>query len=180
MATQSLKCDGWKNGTVDSVRRTNKLCCYGNAPNRGHVVFACHESTLAVHSENPFMVSNITTGNSGQLKMPLNSVRRKNRGFGFDPIRCTQFLSPSYYLLQKASDQWHGFLILPHKAVVYNDRDGEDQKGKAENVDLMILDDIQQLRKVLDGLIALTDNCEIFFNNQTERIENGPNDYSNV
>ena len=70
MATQSLKCDGRKkNGTVDSVRRTYKLCCYSNTFNCGHSVFACYESTLAVHSENPLMVSNLTTGNSGQLKM---------------------------------------------------------------------------------------------------------------
>ena len=57
-----------KNGTVDSVRRTYKLCCYSNTFNCGHAVVACYESTLAVHSENPFMVSNLTTGNSGRLK----------------------------------------------------------------------------------------------------------------
>ena len=34
MATQSLKSDGWKkNGTVDSVRRTFKLCSYSNTLN---------------------------------------------------------------------------------------------------------------------------------------------------
>lgn len=49
-----------KNGTVESVRRTQKLRCYSNMPNRGRVIFACLESTLAVHSENPFMVSNLT------------------------------------------------------------------------------------------------------------------------
>ena len=58
-----------KNETVDSVRRTYTLCCYSNMLNRGHAVFACYESTLAIHSENPFMVSNLTTGNPGQLKM---------------------------------------------------------------------------------------------------------------
>ena len=58
-----------KNGTVDSVRRTCKLCCYSNTLNRGHAVFACHESTLAVHSKNIFMVSNLTTGNSRQQKI---------------------------------------------------------------------------------------------------------------
>ena len=85
MATQSLKCDGRKNGKVDSVLRTYKLRCFSNMPIRDHAVFACHDSTLAVNSENPFMMSNLTTGNSGQLKMSPNSVRRKNGGFGFGP-----------------------------------------------------------------------------------------------
>ena len=58
-----------KNGTVDSVHRTYKLCCYRNTPNRSHAIFAWHESTLDVHPKNSFMVSNLTTGNSGQLKM---------------------------------------------------------------------------------------------------------------
>ena len=58
-----------KNGTVDSVRRTYKLCCYRNTPNRSHAIFAWHESTLDVHPKNSFMVSYLTTGNSGQLKM---------------------------------------------------------------------------------------------------------------
>ena len=58
-----------KNGTVDSVRRTYKLCCYSNTFNCCHSVFACYEGTIAVHSVNSLMVSNLTTGNSGQLKM---------------------------------------------------------------------------------------------------------------
>ena len=70
MATQSLKCDGRKNnGTVDYVRCTYKLGCYSNMLNCGHAVFAYYKSTLAVHSENQLMVSNLTKGNSGQLKM---------------------------------------------------------------------------------------------------------------
>ena len=87
-----------------------------------------------------------------------------------------------HHVLQKNCDQWHGFLILPHKEVVYNDSNDEDQKSedKTENIDLMILDDIQQLRMILDGLIALSDNCEIFFNSQTEQIENGAIITSNV
>ena len=81
MAIQSLKCnEREKNGTVDFVRRTYKSCCYSNTLNCGHAVIACHESTLAVHSENPFIMSNLTTGNSGQLKCHPNSVRRKNGG----------------------------------------------------------------------------------------------------
>ena len=58
-----------QNGTVDFVGRTYKLCCYSNMLNCDHASFACYESTLAVHSENPLMVSNLATGNSGQLKM---------------------------------------------------------------------------------------------------------------
>ena len=55
-----------------------------------------------------------------------------------------------------------------------------EDEDKTENIDLMILDDIQQLRRILDGLIALSDNCEIFFNSQTEQIENGAIITSNV
>ena len=57
MAIQSLKCNGRKKmeQSIPSVALTNCVACY--------------ESTLAVHSENPFMVSNLTTGNSGRLKM---------------------------------------------------------------------------------------------------------------
>ena len=87
MATQSLKCDGRKkNGTVDSVRRTYKLCCYSNMLNCDHAVFACYESTLAVHSENPFMVSNLTTGNSGQLKMLPKFRPSQKRRFWIWPM----------------------------------------------------------------------------------------------
>ena len=62
---------------------------------------------------------------------------------------------------------------MPHKEVVYNSDDDQNDEDKNEDVDLMILDDIQQLRRILDGLIALSDNCEIFFNSQTAQIENG-------
>ena len=75
-----------KNGTVNSVRRTYKLCCNANTLNCGHAVFACHESTLAVHSENPFMVSNLTTGNSGQLKMSPKFRPSQKRRFWIWPI----------------------------------------------------------------------------------------------
>ena len=123
MVTQSFKMRLTdKNRRVNTVCRTNKLCCYSNTPivampflgsggiekshsckwakliqwhalphiqqstqqrNKGYYpnlhgwdfsippspVFACQESTLAVHSENPFMVSNLTAGNSGHLKI---------------------------------------------------------------------------------------------------------------
>ena len=46
-----------------------------------HSDFACYESTLAVHSENPFMVSNLTTGNSGQLKMSAKFRSSQKRRF---------------------------------------------------------------------------------------------------
>ena len=74
-----------KSGTVDSVRRTYKLCCYSNTFNCGHSVFACYESTLAVHSENPLMVSNLTTGNSGQLKMSAKFRPSQKRRFWIWP-----------------------------------------------------------------------------------------------
>ena len=74
-----------KNGTVDSVRRTYKLCCYSNTFNCGHSDFACYESTLAVHSENPLMVSNLTTGNSGQLKMSAKFSPSQKRRFWIWP-----------------------------------------------------------------------------------------------
>ena len=77
-----------KNGTVDSVRRTYKLCCYSNTFICGHSVFACYESTLAVHSENPLMVSNLTTGNSGQLKMSAKFRPSQKRRFWIWP-QCT-------------------------------------------------------------------------------------------
>ena len=70
MATQSWKCDGrkkWNSRFCPSHLQIVLL--YSNMLNCGHAVFACCESTLAVHSENPFMVSNLTTGNLGQLKM---------------------------------------------------------------------------------------------------------------
>ncbi|XP_072025436.1 uncharacterized protein [Amphiura filiformis] len=74
---------------------------------------------------------------------------------------------------QKVCDQWHGFLILPHKSV--DDIEPEDG-GITENLDMMILEDIQQLRRVLDMLIALTGDCEIFINNQAgfNVNDNGP------
>ena len=74
-----------KNGTVDSVRRTYKLCCYSNTLNFGHAVFACYENTSAVHSENPFMVSKLTTGNSGQLKMSPKFHTSQKRMFWIWP-----------------------------------------------------------------------------------------------
>ena len=74
-----------KIGTVDSVRRTYKLCCYSNTFDCGHSVFACHESTLAVHSENPLMVSNLSTGNSGQLKMSAKFRPSQKRRFWIWP-----------------------------------------------------------------------------------------------
>ena len=74
-----------KNGTVDSVRRTYKLCCYSNTFNCGHSVFACYESTIAVHSGNPLMVSNLTTGNSGQLKMSAKFRSSQTRRFWIWP-----------------------------------------------------------------------------------------------
>ena len=46
--------------------------CVAIATNSNHADFTCHESTLAVHSENSFIMSNLTTGNSGQLKMSPN------------------------------------------------------------------------------------------------------------
>ena len=71
MATQSLKCDGLKKmeQSIPSVALTNCVAIATRWFNCGHSVFACYESTLALHSENPLMVSNLTTGNSGQLKM---------------------------------------------------------------------------------------------------------------
>ena len=75
-----------KNGTVDSVRRTYKLCCYRNTPNRSHAIFAWHESTLDVHPKNSFMVSNLTTGNSGQLKMSPKIPSVAKRRFWIWPI----------------------------------------------------------------------------------------------
>ena len=55
MATQSSKCDGQKNGTVDSVRRTYyKLCCYSNMANCGHVIFACENI-----AQSPFVVKTV-------------------------------------------------------------------------------------------------------------------------
>ena len=74
-----------KNRTVNSVRRTYKSCCYSNTLNCGHAVFACYESTLAVHSENPFMVSNLATGNSGQLKMSPKFRPSQKRRFWIWP-----------------------------------------------------------------------------------------------
>ena len=67
-----------KNGTVYSVRRIYKLCCYSNTFNCGHSVFAYYKSTLAVHSENPLMVSNLnnrrfrTTENVSQITEVLD------------------------------------------------------------------------------------------------------------
>ena len=74
-----------KNGTVDSVHRTTKLCCYSNTLNRGHAVFTCQESTLSIHSENPFMMSNLTTGNSVQLKMSPKFRPSQKRRFWIWP-----------------------------------------------------------------------------------------------
>ena len=76
-----------KNGTVDSVRCTYKLCCYSNTFNCGHSVFNWYESTLAVHPENPLMVSNLTTGNSGQLKMSAKFRPSQKRRFWIWPIK---------------------------------------------------------------------------------------------
>ena len=69
MATQSLKCDGRKKWNSRFRPLHLQILLLLQHAQCGHAVFACYESTLAVHSENPFMVSNLTTGNSGQLKM---------------------------------------------------------------------------------------------------------------
>ena len=96
MATQSLtwSCEGRENGTANSVCCADKLCCYSNMPKFCRPVFACHENTLAVDSENPFiifMVSKLTMRNPGQLKMSPNSVRCKHGNFGFGPLTCRKY-----------------------------------------------------------------------------------------
>ena len=87
MATQSLKCDGRKKmeQSIPSVALTNCVaiatCATVAIP-----FFACYESTLAVHSENPLMVSNLTTGNSGQLKMSAKFRPSKKLRFWIWPV----------------------------------------------------------------------------------------------
>ena len=49
IVTQSLKCEGRKNGAVDAVGRINKLRYYSNMPNHSHAIFGLHKSTLDVH-----------------------------------------------------------------------------------------------------------------------------------
>ena len=75
-----------KNGTVNSVHRTYKLCCYSTTVNCGQYVFACYESTLAVHSENTLIVSTLTTGNSGQLKMSAKFLPSQKQRFWIWPF----------------------------------------------------------------------------------------------
>ena len=86
MAAQSLKCDGRKKmeQSIPSVVLTN--CDFIATRSCGHAIFACYESTLAVHSENPFMVSNLTTGNSGQLKMSPKFRPSQKRRFWIWPF----------------------------------------------------------------------------------------------
>ena len=54
-----------------------------------HLLVFClaiyYENTLAVHSENPLMVSNLTTGNSGQLKMSAKFRPSQKRRFWICP-----------------------------------------------------------------------------------------------
>ena len=87
MATQSLKCDGRKKmeQSIPSIALANCVA-NGNTFNCGHSVFAYYESTLAVHSENPLMVSNLTTGNSGQLKMSAKFRPSQKQRFWIWPI----------------------------------------------------------------------------------------------
>ena len=60
MAMQSLKCDGRKKmeQSILSVALTDCVAIATlSTVASGRSVFVCYESTLAVHSENPFMVS---------------------------------------------------------------------------------------------------------------------------
>ena len=69
MARQSSKYNRWERWSSLFVCRTNKLSCYGSMLNCSQAVFARHECTLNVDSENSFMVSNRKIENSGQLKV---------------------------------------------------------------------------------------------------------------
>ena len=58
------------------------MCWYSYTANCGHAIFACHESTLAVHSENLFMVSNLTTGfGTTENAAQILSVAKRNNFF---------------------------------------------------------------------------------------------------
>ena len=79
---------GWCYVRSNTKNAKSLLCCYSHTLNRAHVVFACcHKSTFVVHSENPFVMSNLTTGNSVRTTVNVTQIPacRKNGGLGFDP-----------------------------------------------------------------------------------------------
>ena len=68
--------------SIPSVALTN---CFAIAT---HPIIAMPESTSDVHPNNSLMVSNLTTGNSGQLKM--SPLPPKKGDFGIGPLQLPQ------------------------------------------------------------------------------------------